>query len=65
MPGKFDITMPVIVGKTYHKTPVFNDTIKYVDFNPYWNVPPGIARDEMLPKLKKDPAYLKKQNARK
>ncbi len=63
-PGKFDITMPVIVGKTYHKTPVFNDTIKYVDFNPYWNVPPGIARDEMLPKLKKDPAYLKKQNMR-
>lgn len=63
-PGKFDITMPVIVGKTYHKTPVFNDTIKYVDFNPYWNVPPSIARDEMLPKLKKDPAYLQKQNMR-
>ena len=60
--GKFDIAMPVIVGKTYHKTPVFNDTIKYVDFNPYWNVPPSISRDEILPKLKKDPGYLKKQN---
>ena len=62
--GKFDIAMPVIVGKTYHKTPVFNDTIKYVDFNPYWNVPPSISRDEILPKLKKDPGYLKKQNMR-
>lgn len=63
-PGKFDIVMPVIVGKTYHKTPVFSDTIKYIEFNPYWNVPPSIASNEMLPKLKKDPAYLKKQNMR-
>ncbi len=63
-PDKFDIAMPVIVGKTYHKTPVFNDTITYVVFNPYWNVPPSIAGKEMLPKLKKDPMYLKKHNMR-
>jgi murein L,D-transpeptidase YcbB/YkuD len=63
-PGKFDITMPVIVGRTYHKTPVFNDTIRYVEFNPYWNVPTSIARNEILPKLQKDPSYLKKQNMR-
>ena len=63
-PGRFDITMPVIVGRTYHKTPVFNDTIKYVEFNPYWNVPTSIASSEILPKLKKDPGYLKKQNMR-
>ena len=63
-PGKFDITMPVIVGKTYHMTPVFNDFIKYVEFNPYWNLPTSIARNETLPKLQKDPRYLKKQNMR-
>jgi murein L,D-transpeptidase YcbB/YkuD len=63
-PGKFDLRMPVIVGKTYHETPVFNDTIKYVEFNPYWNLPPSIASDETLPKLKKDPHYLKKNNMR-
>ena len=63
-PEKFDITMPVIVGRTYHKTPVFNDTIKYVEFNPYWNVPTSIARNEILPKLQKDFSYLKKQNMR-
>ncbi len=62
IPGKFDITMPVIVGKTYHETPVFNDTIKYVVFNPYWNLTPSIARNETLPKLKKDSHYLKKQD---
>jgi L,D-transpeptidase YcbB len=63
-PGKFEISMPVIVGKTYHETPVFNDTIKYVEFNPYWNLPASIARTEILPKLQKDPDYLKKQKMR-
>ena len=63
-PGSFDVKMPVIVGKQYHETPVFSDTIKYVVFNPYWNLTPSIARDETLPKLKKDPYYLKKHNMR-
>ena len=63
-PGKFDVRMPVIVGKAYHKTPVFGDTIKYVDFNPFWNVPNSIARNEMLPKLKKNPDYLGTKNMR-
>ena len=63
-PGALVVKMPVIVGKTYHQTPVFNDTIKYVVFNPYWNLTPSIARNETLPKLKKDPHYLKKNNMR-
>jgi len=63
-PAKFDVIMPVIVGKAYHKTPVFSDTIKYVDFNPFWNVPNSIARNEMLPKLKKNPDYLGTKNMR-
>lgn len=62
--GNFDISMPVIVGKTYTETPVFNDTIEYVVFNPYWNVPPSIARNEILPNLQKDPTYLQKSNMR-
>ncbi len=63
-PGKFDLSMPVIVGKTYHATPVFSETIKYVEFNPFWNLPASIARTETLPKLKKDPLYLQKHNMR-
>ncbi len=63
-PGTIDLKMPVIVGKKYHKTPVFSDTIKYVVFNPYWNVPPSIARNEILLKLKKNPHYLEKHNMR-
>lgn len=63
-PGKFDLSMPVIVGKTYHATPVFSEMIKYVEFNPFWNLPASIARTETLPKLKKDPLYLQKNNMR-
>lgn len=48
----------VVVGRTYHKTPIFSDRIRYVRFNPYWNVPYSIASREMLPKIKKDPGYL-------
>lgn len=62
VPGNFDLSMPVVVGKLRHETPVFSDTIKYVDFNPYWNLPPSIARNETLPKLKQDSSYLQKHN---
>jgi len=52
------IEMPVIVGKLQHETPVFSDAIKYIDFNPFWNITPGIAKNEMLGKLQEDSSYL-------
>ncbi len=58
------IHMPVVVGKQYHETPVFSDAIKYIVFNPYWNIPPSIARREMLPQLRRDRSYLAKENIR-
>ena len=51
----------VIVGQKYHKTPMFSDNIKYSEFNPTWTVTPSIAGNEMLPKLRQDPNYLKKR----
>lgn len=63
-PKKIALSMPVIVGKNYHETPIFNDSIKYIVFNPYWNLPPSIVRHETLSKLKKDSNYLQKQNMR-
>jgi len=62
--GEIEIKMRVIVGKEYHKTPVFSDSIKYVEFNPYWNITVSIAKNEMLPKLKKNAHYLKERNIR-
>jgi murein L,D-transpeptidase YcbB/YkuD len=62
--GKPAIRIPVIVGKTYHATPVFSSVIRYIEVNPYWNVPVSIASKEILPKLRKDAGYLSKQHMR-
>ena len=53
--------MRVVVGKPYHRTPVFSDRIRYVEFNPYWSVPPSIAVKEELPKLRSNPEAVASQ----
>jgi murein L,D-transpeptidase YcbB/YkuD len=53
------LTMGVVVGKAYdHDTPVFGDTMDYVIFRPYWNVPYSIARSEFFSRIARDPNYL-------
>lgn len=42
-----------VVGLPYRRTPIFRDSIKYLDFNPTWTVPPGILARDMLPRLKR------------
>ena len=59
--GKIEERMAVVVGKPYHRTPVFSDRIRFLEFNPYWNVPPDIAVNEELPVLRKNPAGLSAQ----
>ena len=55
--GKIDLNMKVIVGRPKRPTPIFNDQIRMVDFNPVWHVPPTIAREDILPHLREDPTY--------
>ncbi|HLK22566.1 MAG TPA: L,D-transpeptidase family protein [Bryobacteraceae bacterium] len=56
------VTMNVVVGKSYgHNTPVFGETMKYVVFRPYWEVPYSITRAELIPHILKDPEYLAKK----
>ncbi len=52
----------VMVGKTFHQTPVFRSKLQYIEFNPTWTVPESITRNEMIPKIKKDQNYLKNKN---
>ena len=59
--GDIKERMAVVVGKPYHRTPVFSDKIRYVEFNPYWNVPYGIAVKEELPKLRRNPGAVAAQ----
>jgi len=54
--------MPVIIGKTFRATPAFIDTLEYVELNPTWKVPPRIAKEKFLPKLREDSGFLKANN---
>jgi murein L,D-transpeptidase YcbB/YkuD len=59
-----EIKMPVIVGEVDNKTPVFSHAMSYIEMNPYWTVPPSIARKEIVEKMRKDPGYLQKERIR-
>jgi len=50
--------MNVVVGQSVHKTVIFSGLLKYIVFSPYWNVPPGILKNEILPGIKKNKHYL-------
>lgn len=57
------LDMPVIVGKAMRTpTPVFIGAMRHVEFNPYWNVPPSILRNELLAHVVRDPGYLRRNN---
>ncbi len=45
------VQMEVIVGAAYdgRETPLFHDKMEEVVFRPYWNVPPSIASEELVP----------------
>lgn len=51
----------VITGRPDRKSPFIQSKIRTVIFNPSWHVPSRIAREDILPKLRKDPRYLEKQ----
>jgi murein L,D-transpeptidase YcbB/YkuD len=48
----------VIVGKPNSQTVAFSDNMERVVFNPTWGVPPSIMKNEIIPKLRRDPGYL-------
>ena len=58
------LNFPVIIGQLQHQTPVFSDSIKYIEFNPYWNITPSIAKNEELPNLRKNSRYLTDRHVR-
>jgi murein L,D-transpeptidase YcbB/YkuD len=52
------LSMRVVVGKAQSaRTPLFGELMRSIEFSPYWNVPRSIARDELVPRLKRDPGH--------
>ena len=60
--GEPVLNMRVVVGQAYRRTPVFSERLRYLEINPYWNIPEKIAVEDKLPIIKKNPDYLKQQN---
>ena len=60
--GKAVMDMRVVVGAPDNKTPIFADEMTHVVFSPYWNVPPGIAQEETIPRAISDPGFLARNN---
>jgi murein L,D-transpeptidase YcbB/YkuD len=52
----------VQVGKPYRKTPVFKEKMTYLVLSPTWTVPPTILKEDVIPKIRKNPSYLAENN---
>lgn len=62
--GQVDVkaVMKVVVGKAMNRrTPLFNEDMRFIEFSPYWNIPPSIAKEEIIPRLRRNPAYFENQ----
>lgn len=59
---KVDGPMRVIVGKRDMQTPTMAGFIRYVTLNPWWNVPPDLARERAKRVLKSGPGILRREN---
>ena len=58
--GQRVLSMKVVVGADFDgkSTPVFSDSMRWVVFRPYWRPTTHIMKTEIFPKIKKDTAYL-------
>ncbi|MES2142659.1 MAG: L,D-transpeptidase family protein [Pseudomonadota bacterium] len=54
----------VIVGKPSRQTPEINSKVTRIILNPYWTVPPGIARNDVIPQIIKNKNYLSQHRMR-
>ena len=57
-------TMRAAVGQYYRQTPVFSTPLTRLVLNPHWFVPKTIAVEDMLPRIKENPAYLARHHLR-
>ena len=56
------LEMKVIIGKTHRRTPILTESMSTVVLSPTWNVPHRIAVGDILPKVRRDRNYLKKNH---
>ena len=62
--GHHELQMNVVVGQAIdgRQTPIFHSEMTMVTFRPFWNVPEAIAAKEVVPAIRRNPAYLQKND---
>ncbi|MCK7461711.1 MAG: L,D-transpeptidase family protein [Sphingobacterium sp.] len=53
--GREVLSMAAVVGTAYRQTPDFSGKMSYFEINPTWTVPPKLAREDILPKVRERP----------
>ncbi|ASP37751.1 hypothetical protein CHH28_03260 [Bacterioplanes sanyensis] len=59
--GSTELDMKVIIGNAQRRTPVMAQTISTLELAPTWSVPRRIAVTSLLPKIKRNPDYLREK----
>ncbi len=60
--GKRSFETKIMVGQSFHETPLFVDTMQYIVLSPKWHVPVSIMTNELLPKLRRGGSYFSRNN---
>ena len=55
--GRTVLSMPVVVGRPDRPTPELVSAVERLRLNPAWNVPQKLAREDLLPRLRRDPGF--------
>ncbi len=58
--GRLQEKMKVIVGNSFSATPIVHADMSYIMFSPSWNVPGPVFIRQLMPEVREDPDYLKK-----
>ncbi len=62
--GRELMNMAVVVGREARGTPPLSSRITEIIVNPNWTVPPKLAREDLLPRLQREPQWMTSRNFR-
>jgi murein L,D-transpeptidase YcbB/YkuD len=62
--GREILSMPVIVGRPDRRTPMLRVRLTTIQFNPPWGVPERNAREDLLPRFRRDPQQMMERGFR-
>jgi murein L,D-transpeptidase YcbB/YkuD len=56
------LNLRTMSGRTDRQTPDFSTQISSLTINPAWNVPPGILRNDLIPRFRQDPSFVERNH---